>query len=325
MDKFVYSLGLIVLGMILGQTLKAFTVKGIIKPSIQMEKYIKLLQDISLLGLVPVISMGAFWALKIDNMIFISLPFLGVAGFVIGGGSALTAARVLKLNKKQRGSMFVSGCFANLTSFGGLICYVFLGEISYGFVSMYKLFEEVFYYTIGFPIAKSFGDYDKEDTSAVSNLVRLLLDPYIIVSFLSISIGTSLNISGVARPELYKTINAVFIPLSSLLLVTSVGYNMKFSAVGNYLRECFIITVIKFVATPLLITTAAYLLGLGTIHDGLVLKVVMILSAMPPAFNSLIPPQIYNLDKDLANSSWLFNTGALAVVLPVLYFVQKSI
>lgn len=62
-----------------------------------------------------------------------------------------------------------------------------------------------------------------------------------------------------------------------------------------------------------------------SLQDGLVLRVVIILSAMPSAFNSLIPPQIFNLDTDMANSCWLFCTGMLIIVVPVLFIVQGFI
>jgi predicted permease len=58
---------------------------------------------------------------------------------------------------------------------------------------------------------------------------------------------------------------------------------------------------------------------------GLPLKVVIILSAMPVAFNALIPPSIYELDLDLANSCWFFTTPLLIVVLPVRLFVLRII
>jgi hypothetical protein len=42
---------------------------------------------------------------------------------------------------------------------------------------------------------------------------------------------------------------------------------------------------------------------------------------MPVAFTALIPPSIYDLDIDLANSCWFITTSLLAVVLPSLLFV----
>jgi hypothetical protein len=100
---------------------------------------------------------------------------------------------------------------------------------------------------------------------------------------------------------------------------------MRIRAVSGYLKECFIISAIKFVIIPITITSAAYFMGLGTIKEGLLLKVVLVLSAMPPAFNSLIPPQIYDLDVDLANSCWLFCTGCLVIVVPILYYLVNLI
>ena len=79
--------------------------------------------------------------------------------------------------------------------------------------------------------------------------------------------------------------------------------------------------MIKFAIVPGVVTFLALLLGYRNIGDGLLLKVVIILSSMPVAFMALIPPSLYDLDIDLANSCWLFTTTLLVIVLPVLYFV----
>jgi predicted permease len=55
------------------------------------------------------------------------------------------------------------------------------------------------------------------------------------------------------------------------------------------------------------------------------LKVVIILSSMPVAFNALIPPSIYDLDLDLANSCWFFTTALLIIILPLLLIVLTMI
>ena len=96
---------------------------------------------------------------------------------------------------------------------------------------------------------------------------------------------------------------------------------MKVGRVRHYLRECVLVSLIKFLIVPGVVTFLALLLGYRDIGGGLILKVVMILSSMPVAFMALIPPSLYDLDIDLANSCWLFTTTMLVVVLPVLYFV----
>jgi len=57
-----------------------------------------------------------------------------------------------------------------------------LGEKSFAFVALYKLFEELYYYLFGYPIAKSFGI---KDNQTKNKLKYILTDPYIIVYFFS--------------------------------------------------------------------------------------------------------------------------------------------
>jgi len=99
---------------------------------------------------------------------------------------------------------------------------------------------------------------------------------------------------------------------------------MRFRRVRGYLRESAAVAAIKFALVPILATALAHSAGLGTVEDGLPLKVVLILSSMPVAFNALIPPSIYDLDLDLANSCWLVTTALLIVVLPIQLWLVAS-
>lgn len=326
---------------------------------------------IALIGIGPVILIGAFWFVELDNIKLITLPMLGIFSIVIGGIFAILLARMQKLSRAKTGSMFVQGAFTNIGSFGTLFCLVFIGEGSLAFVAMYRLFEEFVYYLVGFPIAKMYGqekkpsrsvqregdvDRAKSEIAAGKNtdsdrspmvqlndepsdepssdeqekktdrlkeiLLRLVKDPFIMASFLAIVIGGVLNMSPWERPEFYGTLNEWLVPIMVVFLMISIGYNMRLKAIGGYVRECLSISAVKFVLVPITCVAIAYLLGLGQIgEDQIVLKVILILSAMPPAFISLIPPQLYKLDIDLANSSFLFNSAALVVVLPILYWI----
>jgi len=132
-------------------------------------------------------------------------------------------------------------------------------------------------------------------------------------------------LSGIERPEFYKIITAIFIPLGTLILLISIGLGMKFGKVRNYINECLAISVIKFILVPLIVSATAFLLGYGEIEEGLPFKVVIILSSMPVAFTALIPPSIYDLDLDLANSCWLVTTLSIALILPLLSFIISLI
>lgn len=82
---------------------------------------------------------------------------------------------------------------------------------------------------------------------------------------------------------------------------------------------------IKFLILPAAVTSVGILLDYGKMLDGLPLKVLIILSSMPVGFLALVPPVLYDLDVDLANSCWLFTTALLAMVLLELHVIVNLI
>jgi len=299
--------------------------RDIIRPPISLEEFRKLLQKAALLFFIPISSIGAIWIIKVEDVRIALLPFLAIFAILIGGALGLIAAKLLKLNRKKSGSMFTCGSFTNITSIGGVICYLFLSEKGYALFSLYKLFEIVTYFAIGFPIAKLFSSKVTIKENIISRLRTVFTDIFVVVALVSMAIGAFLNLSGIERPEFYKTINAIFIPLGTVILLISIGLGMKFGKVRNYINECLAISVIKFILVPLIVSATAFLLGYGEIEEGLPLKVVIILSSMPVAFTALIPPSIYDLDLDLANSCWLVTTLSIALILPLLSFIISLI
>ena len=322
MSEFIYSFGIILFGLSLGYMTQILVRRERIRLPIDIDALRILLQRIALLVVNPIAVVGAIWVISLKNATLIALPFVGLFALLAGGGIALVIARMFKLTPQKTGSMYVCGAFTNIGSIGALVCFVFLGEKGFALVLIYKLFEELSYYAIGFPIAKYYSSSTKEERIR-DNLKNLTRDPFILVALSSIIIGGLLNFSGVDRPEFYATIIAVFVPLMSIILLASIGLALRFRRVRDYLRECVALSIIKFIFIPILATSLAYMMGYAKIDQALPLKVVMILSCMPVAFTALIPPSIYDLDLDLANSCWLFTTALLVIVLPILLVLIK--
>lgn len=324
MSKFIYSFSIIIFGLSLGYVIQVMVNRHVFKLPLPMDRMRKSLQYVALLFLNPVAVVGAIWIVNVHNIRIAALPFIGLFALITGGVLALGAAKLLRLEPRKTGALYGCGSFTNIGSIGALVCFVFLGEAGFALVAIYKIFEEVSYYGIGFPIAKY---YSKSDTveDRWTRLKGLARDPFIIVAVSSIILGALLNASDLTRPAFYGTINAVFVPLGTILLLTSIGMALKFKRVRDYLRECIAVSAIKFCIVPLLTCMLALFIGLGDIDNGLPLKVVIILSAMPVAFNALIPPSIYDLDLDLANSCWFVTTAMLIVVLPILLFIVAKI
>lgn len=318
--NFIFALTIIIIGLLFGRGLRILLDKGKISSATKMHKILKGCTMTALLLINPLIIMGAFWFVQLDDMKLTLIPILGGLTLALGGALALVAARLYRLNRMQTGAMFASGTFTNLGSFGALFCFVFLGEESLVFVAMFRLLEDLIYYTVGFPIAQSYGERQGTDKGQ-SPVKKILTNPFIIVTFTAITIGGILNLSSWERPAVYGDLNSFLVPLFTILLVVPTGFNMRITAVRGYLKEGLTIAVIKFILVPITIVCLAVLFNLNSLYDGMVLKVLILLAAMPPGFTSLVPPQLFKLDMDLANSSWFINTVLLILVLPILYFL----
>jgi predicted permease len=185
----------------------------------------------------------------------------------------------------------------------------------------YKLFETFLYYSVGFPFAKSMSEMVSEQKPTANQLFSVLTDRFVLVAMSSMVVGLGLNILGFERPGFYSTLNSVLIPLGTLLLLSSIGMAMRFGKMSGYLREAGVISLIKFIAVPGSVYLLGSVLGLGMVDGGLPLKVSVILASMPVAFTAMVPPTLYDLDVDLANTAWFMTTALLILVVPALWFL----
>ena len=279
-------------------------------------------QKISMLWLVSITYIGSLWVFNIESIIkTLSLPFVGAASTIIGGYSATLIARYYKYNHIDVGSMFGCGFFSNMVTLGGMICFFYLGEEGYALVPIYTFFTRILYFGYGFPKAHMYGDSTIARKETFEKITEILKDPFFYIGIGSVFIGILLNLSTIQRPRIYGTINEILIPLTTYILLFSVGLNFKFSKVSRYIKECLLMSLVRFLIVPAAILIISLLLGYQSINNGLPLKVSLILSAMPVAFNSVIVANIYNLNIDMVNSCWLFTTFAVLLVLPAVFYV----
>ncbi len=325
MNRLLFSIGIILSGLSFGYIFQRLIEAGVIRLPIQTAATLRRrIQKISLQFFAPVPIVGAVWLIRINDLRMAALPFLCVATLFFGGFLAWAVGKVRGYGPKQIGALYCCGSFSNIASMGSLVSFFFIGEDGFAMLALYKLFEEVTYYGIGFPVAKYYGIGLGESETFLRRLRKVFADPFVIVAMTALAAGLALNISGIPRPAFYETVSAVFIPLGVFLLLFTVGMGMSFERMG-YLREALLVSGIKFLAMPALACIAASLLSMQTIYGGLPLKAVLLGSSMPVAFNSVVASSLYELDLDLANSCWLVTTGAMVIVLPCLYFLLEHI
>lgn len=321
MEKVFLSLALIISGLTLGYILQNLDRKSIVSLPIPVADLRKLLQKAALLFFMPISFLGAVWIVSFENIRVVLLPLVGLCSLLFGGFLGLAAARLMHKSNRDKAVLYSCGSFTNLGSIGSLVCYFFFGETGFALVALYKIFEDICYYTIGFPLIRFYSGSTDHTQSTFKRLIGVITDPFVAAAFTAFFLGLFLNLAHIPRPPLFETITAIFVPFGTFILLVSIGLGMRFSSVSNYVQESAVVSAIKFFAIPIFGCTLAYLFGLQHISDGLVFKVVLICTSMPVAFNALVAASIYDLDLDMANSCWLVTTLGLIVVLPWLYFL----
>ena len=309
------SIGSIVVGYALQRVLTAFRIAD----ARGLGAISRLLKLASFFFMNPVAILATFWGLTLPAPRVLTFPFLGLFSVLLGAAGALAAIRVFRVPAEQAASVFTCGVFSNVVTFGGLIAHSMFAETGYGLVQLHTVFMSPAYYMIGYPISSNIARGEERVLRLSSE--NLKENPYLLIPLVGIALGIAMRFVGLPRPEVMTTLVAILVPCVAATLGLAIGLTLRFSRIIEYRRDIMIVLGIRHALVPLVMIPLAAALGLGAIGDGLALKVVVILSVMPVAFNALVPPAIYGFDLDLANSAWIVSTATLVLVLPVLFLV----
>lgn len=312
------TLALIVGSLMAGYALRRGVEAGFVVFSGSLQVLRQRMQLLALFGCIPCAALLSLWGLPQPDARLLALPLLGVANWVVGGMLALGAAHLLHLNRAQTGSLFCCGTFTNIGALGGLICVLALGERTIALVALYRLCEDVYYFAVGLPVARSFGT---AKAGGGKPLYAVLAEPVFLWVLAALGTGFALRWAALPRPAWCGTLASGLVLLATMLFLMGIGMSLRLSHMKVYTRQCLAVACIKFALAPCCITALAWYLGLGAVEGGLPLQVVLVLSSMPVAMNALVPPSLYGLDLDLANTCWLTSTAALVLVLPVVLWL----
>jgi hypothetical protein len=315
MFRAIFSLSLIPLGIGLGWLLeKLLRQKAAPIPS--------LLQKIAIIGINPVAVAGSVWGLKLSNSDLAALPFAGLAALASGFLAGHVAGRLLKLGKDRGTVLTLSAGMTNMGSIGAIVAYILLGEGGFALIPFYKVFEEFWYYGICYPFAARAGTAQNAlPGRSIKSLLALLKDPFLFMSLGAMALGLILNMSGLARPLFFKDLIGILVPAATFLLLVSVGIKIPRGKmkVPRPILAAFL--AIRLIFLPVVSWGAAMALGLAGSSDPTALRLVILLSLMPTAFNSLIPPSLYGLDFGLSFGMWIISSLTLIGTIPLLWLV----
>ena len=330
MQSFISSFSIIIISLLSGYAFNILITRGLVPLSADKTVQVRLaMQKTALLGIYPVAFLGAVWVADLSEPLYFMLPLIGLGALGTGLVYGLVVSKLLHLPPLRAGVFAISASSTNLGAIGALVAFILLGEPGFALVPFYKLLEELWNYSILFPIARSCGERgspgnsNKERTSLVVGLLKVLRDPFLLVALSAVSLGLAMNFMGISRPAFYAGLNKVLVPTGTTLLLFSIGMRLRFTVAKADLKAGLLIVLGKSLITPLVVSAIALALGLGQTPGGIGLKLVLILSAMPTAFVSLVPPSLYKLDQDLAGSLWLVSNASLLVIVPALALILQ--
>lgn len=312
MSNSLFIFTIISTGFFAGQVTQLFTSRHI-----DNIRYVALF--IALRITLPAAILGAIWNLYIHDWSIALLPIIGsliiLSGFLIG----LILCHYLKLNRAQTGVYAPAAGYINIGAIGSFVVFIQLGEQGLALIPLFKLFEEVIYYTIFFPFAA------RHSEKSHGNKTGLKLDPVVVATLSAVAIGFILNTLDIPRPQSITQALDYLVPLGTFFLMFAVGLTFKAKSLQSNLKLAFLISMLRLILLPAIAFAMLHVLGLDNHSNGLLLKLCVLLSMMPMAFIVIVPAAIYKLDQDLANTTWLASTILFILVLPIIPLIMNTL
>jgi predicted permease len=268
------------------------------------------------------IALLAIWPLQLSRQL-IWLPIVGMALVSIITALSTVFFCFLKHDRKTRLTLILAAGLSNTGYTGGaFVCYVLFGMTGLAMANIYLLLSVPAFYLFYLPYLKVHELRSKDRTAALKLDFlldfRMLVIPAVIAAII-------LNLTNIKSPAFITKfyIIDILVCVASGLSFFAIGLRVKLSRLKNYISLYFLIAAIKFILTPALAVLIIALLTLaGQNLNGMVQKVIIILSATPSAVLMVTMSNVFDLDGPLASALWVVTMAFfVAIVVPVLFFL----
>jgi len=274
--------------------------------------------------LEPLIACFAAWHLDLSSLgQVLAVPVVGALVSLALLGAGFLLLPLVDGTPRHRGAFVLCAMISNIgMGMGGFIAYMLHGVPAQSLVVLYV----AHFYPVVFVIGVALAGYytTGAHTPLRKTLAGMVRNPIIIAPTAGLAVGLLLNVADVAHPDALGMANAVALPTGVCLYAFSIGLTLRLGRIGKYARELGILSVVKFVVGPAVGVAVVFALGQWGAYDGLLWRVALIEGAMPVGVFATVIANLYDLDRDLANSAWIVTTLATAAVIPLLGIVTGA-
>lgn len=268
------------------------------------------------------IALFVIWRMQLSRQL-IWLPIVGLCLMLTSTALSIGLFSFLKLDRRSQLTLILAGGLSNIGYTGGaFVCYALFGAVGLALANIYLLLYLPTLYLVFLPLLKV-RELRLKDSNAAFTLSQVL-DPRCL-AIPAVITAIILNLTNVKPPDFVSKFHIIdaFVYIASSLSFFAIGLRVKLSRLKNYINLYFPLAAVKFILTPAAAFLIIWLLALtGRNLDGLVEKVIIVLSATPSAVLMVTMSNVFDLDGPLASALWVVTMATFVViVVPVLFFV----
>ncbi len=267
----------------------------------------------------------AVWHLDILAGVW-KVPVVGGAVAVAVSLAGLGLARRLRLPPGDAALFGLQGGMGNVGySLGGFLCFALWGLQGLALEQMFCMMWPFYAFLFCFPLARHYGLAARGAPEleakvppwryALRVLGRSLLDLRSLPLYMVV-LGLTLNLRGVAPPAAVTRWHVIDVLMVAGILMQfgGVGMTVRVSRLPRFWRLSLGTAGLKLLVHPLLMLATALAFGMS----GMPLYVCVLLGAMPSALYSVLMANIFGLNRDLANATFILTHAVcLTTVVPL--------
>jgi len=238
-----------------------------------------------------------------------------VAGGVVAVVLCLAGLAVARLRRMPPADAAVFGLQAGMGNvgytLGGGICFALWGIQGLALEQMYCLMWPFFAFLFCFPLARHWGEvaggvprHASGLAYAARTLGRSLTDVRSLPLYLA-TLGLALNLWGPGPPAAIQRWHVldVLMTVGIVIQFGSIGMTVQGRRLAVFWKTALGSTALKLIVSPIVMVGVALALGLTDMP----LYVCLILSAMPAAVYSVLMANLFGLNRDLANTTFILS------------------
>jgi predicted permease len=283
----------------------------------------KPIQRATILLLAPPVTLLAMWGLDVTGATVLGVPLIALAHTLGGMLASYGLARALGLTRRSSGAFVAAGGWSNTWLLAGYLCFSLFGRQGLALAALYNILHPPLFYLVGFAMA-GFFSASAEQVSVRGAIKRFFTDPVSLLPNIGLLTGVALNLAGVEPGAWFDPVSAYLVPAFTIVSMFAVGMTMSFRRPREFVRPILGQAFVKYLVWPA-ITLGIVAVFRGSLYtDPVTFRVLVILSCMPVAMQGLLLSNLFDLDMDLANATWLATTLFSLATAPLLVYGVRT-